>query len=117
MIYHLALADDWAAAADTGQYAMSTRGATIADVGYLHACGDLDQTQRVADFLYADRPRLVLLQIHEARLAEAGLTVRLEPGDPSRPDSEHFPHVYGGAIPLAAITAVPWPLPPETAQP
>ncbi len=111
MIVHLALPEDWAAAQAAGFYAVSTRGASIAEVGYLHACDSLAQAAGVAAHFYADVDDLVLLDLDEAALAAHGLRVVVEPGDPADPHSERFPHVYGGPIPLDVITARPWPAP------
>lgn len=108
MILHLALPDDWERAKSSGQYGISTRGATIQEVGFLHACLDEDQAHRVDDFLYRDVPDLVCLRLAEEELAIAGHTVRLEPGDPEDPSSERFPHVYGGPIGIEHITPGPW---------
>jgi hypothetical protein len=49
---------------------------------------------------------LVLLTLDEPALAAAGLRVVREPGDPSDSDSERFPHVYGGPLPVAAVSRV-----------
>lgn len=56
MILHITLPEDWAAARESGQYAASTRGATIAEVGYLHASQDAAQVRLVGGAVYADRP-------------------------------------------------------------
>lgn len=116
MLLHLALPADWENACAAGVYEVSTRDRTIAEVGFLHASWDLDQARRVAGFVYDDVPELVLLQIDQSLLREHGLTVREEPGDPNDPDSERFPHVYGGPLPVSLLTAGPWP-PPEPLLP
>ena len=103
MILHIALAEDWAEARRRGCYPWSTRGVLIADQGFLHGCADLEQLQAVMDALYPDRPELVLLEIDEDALAAHGLEVRFEPGDPENPDSERFPHVYGGPLPCSLL--------------
>lgn len=107
-LFHLALASDWADARAVGQYAVSTRGLSIEQVGFLHGSADRAQVDAVARRFYADVTEpLVLLEIDEASLARAGRTVRLEPPDPARPGAagELFPHMYGGPLPVAAVLA------------
>lgn len=106
MVLHIALPGDLADARRTGFYAMSTRGVTIAEQGFMHASKDMDQATRVHDYVYSDLAELVLLHIDEQRVAEAGLEVRMEPGDPSDPASEQFPHIYGGELPLDAVVEI-----------
>ncbi len=130
MLFHLALVDDWRAAQAAGEYALSTRGATLADVGFVH-CSTAAQWPGVRSRFYADLadPDLVLLSIDETRL---GSRVVWEPpvpvpgagsaasgpdrpgagsgaSGPNRPGAgsgagELFPHVYG-PIPTAAVVA------------
>lgn len=101
-VWHLALADDWADARARGVYAVSTRGATLADVGFVHASAR-EQVDDVAAFVFADETApLVLLEISVALLATHGVPVRWEPGDPADPASERYPHLYG-AVPLVAV--------------
>lgn len=102
MIWHLALATDWDQAVASGSYAVSTRGLTLEQVGFVH-CSYAHQLAGVARLFYADESApLTLLGIDPRRLAAAGIEVRAEPGDPARADSERFPHVYG-AIPVSAV--------------
>ena len=44
MILHITLPEDWAAARRTGRYTASTRGASIDDVGFLHASDAVSYT-------------------------------------------------------------------------
>jgi uncharacterized protein (DUF952 family) len=100
-IYHIAMPQHWAAAQATGVYSMSTRDATIADEGYMHAsfehqvCGTLQR-------FYAEVAAALILVLDTRRIAGAGLTVVVEQlgGAP-----EPFPHVYGN-VPLGAIVRV-----------
>jgi uncharacterized protein (DUF952 family) len=103
LIWHLALASDWDAAMADGAYAVSTRGLTLEQVGFIH-CSYANQVAGVATLFYADEHRpLTLLGIATQRLAQAGIEVRDEPGDRAHPDGERFPHVYG-PIPVSAVT-------------
>lgn len=102
-IWHLAHTADWEAALAQGSYAISTRGLTLADVGFIH-CSYAHQVRSVAALFYTDdQAPLTLLGIDLERLAAAGVEVRAEPGDPRHPDGERFPHVYG-PIPVAAVS-------------
>lgn len=105
-IFHLALASDWAAAQADGQYVWSTRGMLIDEVGFMHA-SFREQVTGVFDRFYRDvTDDLLLLHLDTAELERLGLKVIVEPADPGDPDSEHFPHVYGGALPTSAVAQV-----------
>jgi uncharacterized protein (DUF952 family) len=95
-ILHIAHADDWAAAVAAGEYRHSTRGATIDEVGYIHASRG-PQVRVVATFVYADDPEELAVLV----IDEEGLDVRDEDGG----EGELFPHVYE-AIPVASVTEV-----------
>jgi uncharacterized protein (DUF952 family) len=97
-IFHVALPPDWAAArAAGGPYEVSTRGATLHDVGFIHACRTLDQVDKVRRSFYADLDDLLLLVIDTDRL---DAPVRHEPAD-----GDVFPHIYG-PLPLDAVIEV-----------
>ncbi|WP_206056538.1 DUF952 domain-containing protein [Nocardioides sp. GY 10113] len=99
-IFHLALASDWAAARQTGSYAVSTRGRTLAEEGFIHASRG-DQWQAVRAAFYADVTEpLLLLRIDTELL---GVPVVEEAPAPGA--VETFPHIYG-ALPTTAVTAV-----------
>lgn len=102
-LWHLAEREHWEAALRTGTYDRSTRGATLAEVGFLHASYP-EQLPGVARLLYARVTEpLVVLEIDPGALADAGVPVRLEPADPDDPGSPLFPHLYG-ALPVTAVT-------------
>ena len=87
-LWHLAELAHWEAALRTGTYERSTRGATLADVGFIHASWP-EQLPGVAKVLYARAAEpLVVLEIDPGTLARAGVEVRVEPGDPPNPRSE-----------------------------
>ncbi|MER5601147.1 DUF952 domain-containing protein [Streptomyces sp. NPDC002265] len=91
----------WDAAREAGAYAMSTRGRTLAEEGFIH-CSTRAQLPRVAAFLYGapDAPDdLVVLVVDPARL---GAPVKYEAPEPG---GEEFPHVYG-PIPVDAVVDV-----------
>ncbi|WP_119731427.1 DUF952 domain-containing protein [Thermomonospora amylolytica] len=97
-IFHVAYRADWDAARAEGRaYAMSTRGRTLDDVGFVHCAATEDQVIGVLGRFYQDVPPedLVLLVIDPA-----GLDVRYEPAD-----GEMFPHIHE-ALPLSAVIDV-----------
>ncbi|MGL3807938.1 DUF952 domain-containing protein [Paeniglutamicibacter sp. R2-26] len=90
-ILHLAETGHWLEARASGVYSRSTRGAAVADVGFIH-CSSPEQLPVVASFIYADHPGdLVVLELDEAAIEAAGIAIRYEDGG----DGELFPHVYG----------------------
>lgn len=101
--WHLAEEEHWRAALASGRYDRSTLGATLAQVGFVHGSYP-EQLAAVVRAHYARHTGpLVVLEIDPSLLREAGIEVRLEPGDPGDPDSPHYPHVHG-ALPVGAVT-------------
>ena len=97
-LFHIALAGDWAAARSAGEYAMSTRGRTLAEEGFIH-CSFADEVEATAARFYADVVDAVVLRIDATRV-----TSRIEVED-LYGTGERFPHVYG-PIPVAAVVDV-----------
>lgn len=99
VIFHLALASDWAAAQEAGSYECSTLGRSLAEVGFIHASrGDQWQEVRRAFYADVDEP-LLLLVIDTDRLTSPW---RQDPvGDAT------YPHIHGPLNPDAVVTAVP----------
>ncbi|WP_061960765.1 DUF952 domain-containing protein [Demequina flava] len=102
-IYHLAHVADWTAAVNDGRYTVSTRGADLAQVGFIHA-SHAHQVSTVAEFLYADDPEeLCVLEVDTEAAIAAGVELIEEDGG----EGEFFPHIYG-AIDPNWVTRV-WP--------
>src|SRR6266516_2734044 len=99
MLYHLALVSDWQAALAAGSYRVSTLGASLESVGFVHT-SFTHQVAGVAERFYADvREPLVLLGIDEGRLTSPWRV------DPVPGSADGFPHVYG-PVDVRAVVAV-----------
>ncbi|MGB9012117.1 MAG: DUF952 domain-containing protein [Aeromicrobium sp.] len=79
---------DWSAAVASGEYRVSTRGATLDEVGFIH-CSRAEQTDGVRARFYADVPDLLLLTI-DTDLLTSPWQFDQVPGQ-----ALSFPHVYG----------------------
>ncbi|WP_018155200.1 DUF952 domain-containing protein [Demetria terragena] len=98
-LFHLALPSDWEEAQRRGVYEISTRGATLTQVGFMHLSYEHQWPQVRAAF-YGDVEELVLLTI-DAEQIEADVVV--EVGNPQT--GEEFPHLYA-PLPVAAVREV-----------
>ena len=106
LIYHIAFRVHWKAAIAAGEY----RPPSLADEGFIHACGDEAQMLRTAGRLFPDRTDLLALDIEVARLPAASPVLR----EPAR-SGEIYPHVYG-PVNLAAVVRIRA-LPPDATAP
>jgi glutathione S-transferase len=99
-LFHLALREDWERARRAGEYRISTLGARLEEVGFVHAAFG-QQVAGVADRQYArvEAP-LVLLVLDRARIR---VPVRVEPAPGT---DEVYPHVYGPVPADAVLDAV-----------
>jgi glutathione S-transferase len=102
-IFHITTEADWARAQAEGAYSASTRGLTLAQVGFVH-CAFEEQVARVANSFFRGAPKLVVLRIAVERLNSQVRYENLDGGN------EPFPHVYG-PLNLDAVFAIV-PLPP-----
>lgn len=90
-ILHVAHRQDWDDAQSSGVYRVSTRGATLSDVGFIHASFP-GQIAAMAEAFYADDPaELVVLVLESNEIEAAGVRVVVEDGGAG----EGFPHIYG----------------------
>ncbi|MFC5501808.1 DUF952 domain-containing protein [Lysinimonas soli] len=102
-IFHVTEGETWAAAARAGSYRMSTRGATLDEVGFIHASTQ-EQLPAVAGFLYSDASEsLVVLELDDEAITTAGVPLRWEDGG----DGELFPHIYGAIDPAWVVAVSP----------
>ena len=95
-IFHIALPEDWVAAFIVGEYAVSTRGMSLDEVGFIH-CSTAAQTEATANRFYGDLSELVLLTIDPLMVTA---DIVWEPPAPGA--DELFPHIYG-TLPIAAV--------------
>lgn len=95
VILHIAHLSEWERALDDGAYAVSTRGALLEHVGFIHASTP-DQVAGVAEFVYSGDPgELVVLVLDEGAIRGDGIEIRYE--DPG--NGALYPHVYGAIRP------------------
>ena len=100
-IYHLALRADWDDAVAAGCYRVSTVGATIDEVGFIHASREDAAAGDRAALLRRPRPApLVVLVLDRDRLEAGGVPVV---DDPVGEDT--FPHLYA-ALPVGLVDEV-----------
>ena len=97
LIYHLALANQWAEAVAAGTYTISTLGLDLSEVGFIH-CSREEQVDGVYNGFYAGMTEPVLLLTIDTGL----LTSPWQYDDVA---GESFPHIYG-PLDLAAVVAV-----------
>lgn len=101
-IWHIARLTDWESALADGEYRVSTRGARLEQVGFIHA-SFWHQLSGVAEFVFAgEADDLVVLEIDTEALTGHGLTVKVEVPEHG---AEGYPHLYG-PLPVDAVVAV-----------
>jgi uncharacterized protein (DUF952 family) len=98
-VFHIALARDWAAAQEAGDYRVSTIGRSLAEEGFVHASRRHQVAGVHAAFYAGAGEPLVLLEIDPA-LLDVPLVLEV-PADAD----EAFPHVYG-PVPVRAVVGV-----------
>ena len=100
-IYHVTFASDWAAAQEHGEYRLSTRGARLDDVGFIHA-SHAHQVRPIGRSHYLDATEsVVVLVIDPTRVQSAVKVERVGAG------TEQFPHIYGPLDISAVVDVLP----------
>src|SRR4051794_33536075 len=100
-IFHVTTQAEWEAADAVGTYRISTKGATLDEVGFIHA-SSTEQLPRVASFLYRDSDEpLVVLELDDDGIRASGIRIPWEDGGAG----ELFPHIYG-PVDTAFVVAV-----------
>lgn len=103
MLYRIAALADWQQARQNGYFASTD----LAAEGFIHS-SEQHQILETARRYFADQPEVVLLEIDEDLLRQAGVRVERE-WVTSR--NEAFAHLFG-PVPLAAIRRE-WPFGPD----
>jgi uncharacterized protein (DUF952 family) len=102
-IFHLARAADWQAAQASGAYTTSTRTASLAEEGFIHA-STAEQLDATARRFYSDETApLVVLVLDDAMIEAAGTAVRHEAAS----DGQRYPHIFGAIDPAWVLDARP----------
>lgn len=101
-IHHIALANDWLAAQDSGTYTTSTVGLDLADVGFIH-CSRPDQFDGVIHRFYAAVTEPLLLLTIDTDLLTSPWRLEEVAGEPLS-----FPHIYGPLNVTAVVSARPF---------
>lgn len=99
-IFHVLREEEWEAALLDGHYAGSTRGSTVAEVGFVHCCF-AEQVEGVARRVYPGVSDVVVLVIDPRSVAS---DIRVEQTDGA---NEAFPHLYGHLDMAAVVDVVP----------
>jgi uncharacterized protein (DUF952 family) len=99
LILHIATAADWAAAQESGAYTTSSRGVTLEQEGFLHACRS-DQVGGVFSRYYADADEPLVLLTIDTDLLDV-------PWQEDPVGDDTFPHIYGPLSPAAVVEAGP----------
>lgn len=103
-ILHLAHAGTWEAALETtGNYNMSTKGATLDSIGFIHAATP-EQLPEVAERVYGGDPEpLILLELETDLIEADGVEVKFEEAD----NGQQYPHIYGPIKPQYVVSTLP----------
>ena len=99
MIYHIAAEADWEDAQASGEYRISTRGAHLEDVGFIHA-SFAHQVERIGALVYSDASEPLVVLVIDPRRVNSPLKVEGADGG-----TEEFPHIYG-PLPTSAVVDV-----------
>jgi uncharacterized protein (DUF952 family)/nucleoside 2-deoxyribosyltransferase len=103
-VFHLTFRADWKVAVRAGEYRLSTRGASLEEVGFIHA-SFAHQLAATAQLFFSDvdADELVVLKI-DRTLLKVPVVV-----EPSPSSGELFPHLYGPLDPGAVTALLPPP--------
>jgi uncharacterized protein (DUF952 family) len=94
-IYHVATLAEWQGAKAGGSYTTSTYGASLHDVGFIHAAR-AEQVAGVVSAHYSEVTEPILLLEIETDLLDV-------PWREDDVDGERFPHIYGPLSPAAVV--------------
>jgi uncharacterized protein (DUF952 family) len=98
-IYHVTFASEWNDAQSTMEYTLSTRGARLEEVGYIHA-SFAHQVERIGSLIFNDTEEAVVVLVIDPDRLDCPVRVEsLEGG------TEEFPHIYG-PLPTGAVVEI-----------
>lgn len=104
LLWHITELATWESAQRRGRFDSATRGATVAETGFIHTCLP-EQVSMVAKRVYPDRPEdLVILEIAVQRVQAAGIAVAFEE-DTIGWTGQVYPHIHG-ALPLDTVVRI-----------
>ena len=112
-IFHLAEADHWARALESGEYRRSSLGRSLEEEGFIHL-STAEQWPAVLGRYYRDHEGELVLLTADPDLLDPGTELRWEAPGPG--SDELFPHLYG-PLPVSAVTATRPLSPPYGAPP
>ena len=98
LLYHLTFAADWAASRPSGLHAMSGRGMTLEQQGFVHLCFADQVPGVVSRYWQEPTAPVVLLTVDPDLLPHAVVLENTSGG------AERFPHFYG-PLPVTAVVA------------
>ena len=99
--FHITTKLAWEDALQVGTYALSTKGKTLEEVGFIHG-SFADQVEEVAGFVFAgSTEELVVLHLNIEKLESHGIFVRVEAAS----NGKSYPHIYG-ALPCELVDRV-----------
>jgi uncharacterized protein (DUF952 family) len=102
VIYHIATEADWEDAQASGEYRMSTRGARLEDVGFIHA-SFAHQLERTGALIYGDASVPLVVLVIDPKLVNSPVKVEGVDGG-----TDEFPHIYGPLPTSAVIDVKAW---------
>jgi uncharacterized protein (DUF952 family) len=103
-IFHIATLADWKQAEESGTYATSTYGVSLAEEGFIHASHQ-GQVRAVLDRFYGEVTEPLLVLEIDTDLLES-------PWREDDVEGESYPHIYGPLNPTAVVRWRPARLPP-----
>jgi uncharacterized protein (DUF952 family) len=97
-VHHVMTPEDWAAFQAAGSSAVSTRGRTLEEEGFVH-CSHAEQVDGIVEAFFGDLPRVVVVTLDTDRMGAPVVVEEASDG------AGRFPHVYG-PLPLEAVVGV-----------
>ncbi|WP_213815154.1 DUF952 domain-containing protein [Glaciihabitans sp. dw_435] len=103
IILHIARAADWAEAVAAGEYRVSSREATLAQEGFIHASTRHQVAATARRVWTGSSTPLVMLVMDDTQVRDAGTDVLYERAK----NGQEYPHIYGPILPAFVREVVP----------